>query len=544
VQRFQEFGHGFKSIFPAISPRNCLWWSLPEAKCGVQYCQSGQSPVAQRLGLATSNYWVHFMQLPDEAITYHYQGLLAPAGEDWTAAAELRSQQLVHPAKIRDLMPRLMQVRSQVAADRELRQIPPELAPLDAGFIDLPQKTLDQHRRQGDASLLGRILSEAGKLREQTDHVVILGIGGSYMGARALFESLRSAYHNQLPPEKRLGTPRIYFEGNNADNDALQELLDLLQAVCVDPELREERWGVIVISKSGGTLETAAALRVFHREAAEYYGLRSDILRHLFVPVTSEAGKLHDLCKAEGYADDAIFALPDNVGGRFSVFTTAGLLPAAVMGLDIRALLLGAADMTRRFLDEPFERNPVLQYAAVNYLAVQQGKPIRVMSIWSKKLEAFGLWHDQLLAESLGKQGMGPTPITAVNTRDLHSRGQQHQDGARDKVINNLVVKAAANPPIMIGMADKNQDELNAFNRKGYPDILAAALRGTNQAYFDVARPTADLVVPALSEHTMGQLMQMFMLATVVEGRLMGINPYGQPGVEAYKRNMKAFLKA
>jgi glucose-6-phosphate isomerase len=171
------------------------------------------------------------------------------------------------------------------------------------------------------------------------------------------------------------------------------------------------------------------------------------------------------------------------------------------------------------------------------------GKPMRVLSIWSKKLEALGLWYDQLLAESLGKHDSGPNPITTVQTRDLHSRGQQHQEGMRDKVINNLVVKTPNQPPIMIGMADKNQDELNQFNRKGLPDLMNAALRGTNKAYFDVARPTADLVLPTLSEHTLGQLMQLLMLATVVEGRLLGINPYGQPGVEAYKKNMQALLK-
>src|SRR5205085_3345514 len=185
-----------------------------------------------------------------------------------------------------------------------------------------------------------------------------------------------------------------------------------------------------------------------------------------FIPVTGATGKLRDLCKAEGYPDEDILTIPDNVGGRYSVLTPVGLLPAAVMGLDVRALLLGAAAMTRRFLDEPFERNPVLQYAGVNYLmASRLDKPTRVLSIWSKKLEALGLWYDQLLAESLGKQGLGPTPLTAVQTRDLHSRGQQHQDGARDRVINNLVVKACRMPPIMIGMADRNEDDLNAYSR-------------------------------------------------------------------------------
>jgi glucose-6-phosphate isomerase len=200
--------------------------------------------------------------------------------------------------------------------------------------------------------------------------------------------------------------------------------------------------------------------------------------------------------------------------------------------------------MTRRFLDEPFERNPVLQYAGVNYLLNEQmGVPMRVLATWTRKLEALGLWYDQLLAESLGKQGRGPTPLTVVQTRDLHSRGQQHQEGPRNKMINNLIVKAPQSVPIAIGMADHNEDGLNALNRKGLPDLLDAAHRGTTQAYVEVARPTADLIMPVLSEHTMGQLMQMLMLATVVEGRLMGINPYGQPGVEAYKRNMEALLK-
>jgi glucose-6-phosphate isomerase len=485
------------------------------------------------------------MQLPDEAIAYHYTNALAPPSEEWTPAAELRAEHLLSPARLRDLLPRIMQVRSQVATERELKTVPAEMQPLDAAFIDLPQSLLDQHRRKGDASVLGRVLTIAGRLRDEVDRVVVLGIGGSYMGARALFESLRSSYHNDLPAKDRPGCPRMYFDGNNVDNDSLSELLQMLQITCVDPDLREERWAVLVISKSGDTLETAVAYRALRRELAEFYGNHSPQTRRLAVPVTGANGKLRALAKADGYSDDAILTIPDEVGGRYSVFTPVGLLPAAVMNLDVRALLLGAAAMTRRFLDEPFERNPVLQYAAVNYLQYFEGKkPIRVMSVWSRKLEALGLWYDQLLSESLGKHNMGPTPLTTVQTRDLHARGQQHQEGARDKFINNLAVATPTQPPIMVGMADRNEDELNQFNRKSLPDILNAALKGTNQAYFDTARPTADLLMPTLSEHAMGQLMQMLMLATVVEGRLLGINPYGQPGVEAYKRNMHAILKA
>jgi glucose-6-phosphate isomerase len=485
------------------------------------------------------------MELPDEALVYDYQSLLVPALEDWTAAAELRAKHFLSPARLKDLTPRVLQCRSQVAAEREARNVAPESLPVDAGFIDLPQQQLDNLRRKGDASEFGKCVALANRLRDEADRVILLGIGGSYFGARALFEALRTAYHNELPPEARLGTPRIYFEGNNVDNDALQDLLDLIQITCVDPERREERWAVVVVSKSGTTLEPAVALRALRREAAEYYGLRSPWLKQLFAAVTGTTSKLRDLFTADGFDDGSVLTIPDNVGGRFSVFTPAGLLPAALMGLDTRALLLGAAAMTKRFLEEPFERNPVLQYAAVNYLMAEEcGKPLRVLSVWSKKLESLGLWYDQLVAESLSKCCRGPTPLTAVQARDLHARGQQHQDGPRDRLINNLVVKAPRGVPIGIGMVDRNEDELNAYNRKGMPDLMSAALLGTNKAYHEVARPTADLVIPTLSEHTMGQLLQMLMLATVVEGRLMGVNPYGQPGVEAYKRNMREILKS
>jgi glucose-6-phosphate isomerase len=485
------------------------------------------------------------MQLPDEAISYQYQSLLIPPSEEWTALAEMRNKQLLSPARLKAVAQQLMQIRSLVATERELQNPPPEMQPLQAGFIDLPQKHLDNHRRKGEASELGRILKIAAKVKEVVDRVIILGIGGSYLGPRALFEGLVHTYHNELPAKTRMGVPRIYFEGNNVDNDSMQDLLELLENCCVDSDVREERYGLVAISHSGSTLETAVAFRILRNEAVKYYGPSSPLLKQVIVPITGPSGKLRELCKAIGYSEDEILTIPDNIGGRYSVFTPVGLLPAAIMGLDVRAILLGAAAMSRRFLEEPFERNPVLQFAAVNYLMSEEvGKPIRVLAVWSKKLEALGLWYDQLLAESLGKQGHGPTPLTVVQTRDLHSRGQQHQEGTRDKVINNLIVKTPRTPPILIGMGEHNQDDLNYLNRKGYPDFMAAAHRGAVQAYTDAARPTADMILPGLSEHTMGQLMQMLMLATVVEGRLMGINPYGQPGVEAYKKNMQQILRS
>ena len=485
------------------------------------------------------------MQLPDENLEYDFRRLLAPPPEPWTPLTELQSTHFLSAEKLESVKAALIAVRGRVATERDLKPAPGDTVPLQAGFIDLPQKHLDAFRRKGDASELGRITRLGARLREQCDRVVLLGIGGSYLGAKALTDALCHTYHNELPVKMRMGRPRLYFEGNNVDNDSLQELLELLENTCVEPDTYEERWGVIVASKSGGTLETAAAYRALRAEMTKFYGPKSEWLNQLVVPITGPDGKLRELALAEGIVADDILTIPDDIGGRFSVFTAVGLLPAAVAGLDVRAMLLGAASMTKRFLEEPFDRNPVLQYAAVNHLmATEYGKSTRVMAVWSRKLESLGFWYDQLLSESLGKHGKGSTPLTSVYSRDLHSRGQQHQDGARDKVINNLFVRATKHPAVLIGMSDHNEDELNALSRKGIPDIQEAAFTGTNQAYHDAARPTADIVLPQLTEHAIGQLMQMLMLATVVEGRLAGINPYGQPGVEAYKQNMMAALRA
>jgi glucose-6-phosphate isomerase len=484
------------------------------------------------------------MELPDEAITFDSRGLLVPGGEEWTAAAELRTRHFISSARLKELMQRLLQCRSQVAADREMRNVPPESLPLDAGFIDLPQNALDNYRRKGDNSELGRTIALANRLREEADRIVFLGAGCAYLGPSALFDALLPVHHNERSPETRLGVPRIYFEGNTADNDSLQDLLDLLGITCVEPERREERWGVVVLGDGGAALEPPVAHRVFRREAAEYYGLRSPWLTKLFAAVAAANSKVRDLFRAYGHGDESILTIPENVGGRFSVLTPVGLLPAAIMGLDVRALLLGAAAMTKRFLEEPFDRNPVLQFAAVNYLlSEEQDKPIRVLACWSRKLEGLGRWYDHLVAESLGKQSRGPTPMSVVQTRDLYGRGQQHQEGRRDRVINNLVVKNPHGVAIPVQMADHNEDELNAYARKTVPDILAAAHRSTSQSYFEVSRPTSDLVLPVLSEHTMGQLFQMLMLATVIEARLMGLNPYSQPGVETYRKGMREALR-
>jgi len=442
------------------------------------------------------------------------------------------------------LQPKLESARNEVAADVTLFEsgsdVPAEKEPLDAGFIRLPQQLLEAVATSPATSQIGRIISTAVRLREEIDRVVLLGIGGSYMGARALFEAICHPWHNELSRADRNGVPRVYFEGNNVDSDAQQALLDMLARTTEAAQELASRWGIVVISKSGGTLETALSFRLFRQALEELHGADSDAVRRCIVPVTGETGKLRDITDEQGY--ESHFPIPDGVGGRFSIFTAVGLVPAAILGLDLNELLRGAADMTERFFTAPAGDNPVLDYTAVCHCWEQQGAGTRILSTWGKRLEAAGLWYDQLLSESLGKDERGALPVTVVNTRDLHSRGQQHQDGVRDKLITNVIVTAPNSESLGVPEFASDLDDLNRYSSKTVSDVMTAAIQGTNQAYAEAARPTADLIFPKLDEYALGQYFQMMMLATVLEGRLIGINPYGQPGVEAYKKNTMALL--
>jgi glucose-6-phosphate isomerase len=458
----------------------------------------------------------------------------------------------IHRSELAELGPRLEAARRETLADVELWKsrgaVPAEKQPLDAGFLELPERLLDEYKQDRRTSELGRILATAARLRDAVDRVVVLGIGGSYMGARALMEACCHPYHNELSRGERGGKPRMYFEGNNVDNDAAQGLLDLLGHGKPATDIAD-RWAIAVISKSGGTLETAGALRIFLRALRQsLVGDRAAVAKHV-VPVTGQSGRLFELAKALGCQE--FFDIPDGVGGRFSILTAVGLLPASILGIDIVRLLEGAAAMNERFRTAPafsnrsqLGENPVLDYVGVcRLMEERRGATIRVLSTWGKGLEVAGLWYDQLLSESLGKREQGATPITVVNTRDLHSRGQQHQEGRRDKLITNLIAQNVRRDRLAIERSDLDQDKLNELAGKTLPDIMAAAIQGTNQAYADDRRPTADLRLAGLDEFSMGQYFQMMMLATVVEGRLIGINPYGQPGVEGYKKHMQANLR-
>lgn len=419
--------------------------------------------------------------------------------------------------------------------------VPAEKQPLDAGFHMLPERMLAAYKKEGATSELGRILGVAARLRDRVDRIVVLGIGGSYMGAKALMDGCCEPYFNELSRSQRGSRPRMYFEGNNLDNDASAGLLSLLDsgrpATSVD-----DRWALVVISKSGGTLETAVAFRHFLEALKTSTGASGTDLGKWIIPITGNSGKLFNLSKALGCPE--IFSVPEGVGGRFSVFSAVGLLPAALLGIDIVRLLEAASAMNRHFATAPVGQNAVLDYVGVCHLMEKErGAHIRVLQVWSKSLESTGLWYDQLLAESLGKAERGATPLTAVNTRDLHSRAQQHQEGRRDKLFTNLIVDSWRHDPLKIGHSEFNQDSLNDLAEKTMPELMSAAIAGTNEAYHEDGRCTADIHLPKVDEAALGQLFQMLMLATVVEGRLTGVNPYGQPGVEKYKQNINRILE-
>ncbi len=462
---------------------------------------------------------------------------------DWSGA--ILPETGLAPEAIQDLSGPLIDVRNEILeVDMPLfhsgASIPEEKTPLDAGFLDLPNRLIAAYEENRDASELQGILNAARRLRDEVDRVVVLGIGGSYMGARALMHSCVHPFHNELPRGERGGAPRMYFQGNSVDNDAASGLMDLLGRGKV-AESADDAWGIVVISKSGGTLETAASFRIFYEALVKSCGGDESVAARRVIPVTGDDSKLDRLTQSIGVLEK--FPVPDGVGGRFSVLSAVGLLPAAILGIDVVSLLNGAIAMTDHFRHSPPGDNRVLDYAAVSHaMEVSRGANLRVLSVWSDALESTGLWYDQLMAESLGKQEKGATPLTVLNTRDLHSRAQQHQEGKRDKLFTNVIVDDWRQDPLAIGESSRDQDGLNCIAEKSLPQIMSAAIEGTNAAYREDRRPTTDIRLPQVNAYFMGQLFQMLMLATVVEGRMIGINPYGQPGVEAYKKHMKRNL--
>lgn len=437
------------------------------------------------------------------------------------------------------LAPRLIAARHEIlGTDLSLpaeRVVPPDRAPLDAGFFELPTKILAEYQadkspdRRG--SELGRILLTARRLQDAVDRVVVLGIGGSYLGARALMEACCEPYFNELDRGQRGSRPRMYFEGHNFDNDASQGLLRLLGHGRPADNI-DGRWAIVVISRNGTSLETAVAFRQLLAALKQSVGGDASRLARLVVPVTRTGSQLFQQARALDCPE--IFRIPDGVSSWFSILSAAGLLPAAILGLNVVQLLEGAAAMNEHFRTAPPGRNVVLDYAGAGYLVERNcGATIRVLNVWAKVLEAVGWWYDQLLAESLGQHGRGAPPLTTVNTRDLPARARQHQQGRPDKLFTNLIVAHWRCDPLSVGHSELHDDALHGLADKTLPEIMAAAIQDVNEANRGSGRPTADLRLPQIDEYYLGQLLQMLMLATVVEGRLLDVNPYDQPGVES-----------
>lgn len=395
------------------------------------------------------------------------------------------------------------------------------------GFLSLPYQSDE---------LIENIITTANRLARISDIFIVLGIGGSYLGAQALYQALMPTYYNELPREKRNRRPRIYFDGNNIDTNSINDLLSFLPDET--PKGMFESFSINVISKSGSTIETAVAFRILQQKAKQIY--QNNHNKYIIATTDAQKGSLKNIAEKEGYET---FVIPDNVGGRYSVLSPVGLFPCAVIGINIKELLAGARNMASRCKSDNIWQNPAYLYAAVQYLFYKEKKKnISLLVSWLKSLESFGMWYDQLCAESIGKNGIGRVPINSINTRDLHSRGQEIQEGERNTVITNIIVKDLKKN-ILLPHDEEDIDGLNYIALRNLHDLsIEGAYEGTSYAYTKDQRPNLTITLPKLNEYTLGQLIFILEVATVAEGYLLSINPLDQPGVENYKNFMFGIL--
>ena len=376
-------------------------------------------------------------------------------------------------------------------------------------------------------AFLHEIQACAEVLRENCEAVVVAGIGGSYLGARAVIEALGNSFSWLVGDKKN---PAILFAGNNIGEDYLTELTEYL---------RDKKFGVINISKSGTTTETALTFRLLKKQCEDQRG--KDEARKVIVAVTdAKKGAARAAADKEGYKT---FVIPDNVGGRFSVLTPVGLLPIACAGFDIVKLVAGAADMEKACgKDVPFGENPAAVYAAVrNALYAKAGKKIEIMVNYQPKLHFFSEWWKQLYGESEGKDGKGIFPASCDFTTDLHSMGQWIQEGERT-IYETVISVEAPNNKLLFPEDEENLDGLNFLAGKRVDEVNKMAELGTRLAHVDGGVPNIRISVPQLNEYYIGQLICFFEIGCGISGNVLGVNPFNQPGVEAYKKNMFALL--
>ena len=387
------------------------------------------------------------------------------------------------------------------------------------GWIDLP---VDYDKEE-----FSRIEKAAEKIKKDSDVLIVIGIGGSYLGARAAIEFLRHGFYNSLPKEKR-GTPEIYYVGNSISSTYLQGVIDVIG---------DRDFSVNVISKSGTTTEPAIAFRIFKKMLEDKYG-QEEAAKRIYATTDKARGALKDLATKEGYES---FVVPDDVGGRFSVLTAVGLLPIAVSGADIKALMDGAASGRELALNEKFEDNEAMKYAAIRNILLRKGKSVEVLANYEPALHYIGEWWKQLYGESEGKDQKGIFPAAVDFTTDLHSMGQFIQDGARI-MFETVMNVEEARETITIEKEAEDLDGLNYLAGKTMDFVNKSAMNGTILAHTDGNVPNLMIKIPKMDEFHLGQLFYFFEFACGVSGYILGVNPFNQPGVESYKRNMFALL--
>lgn len=387
------------------------------------------------------------------------------------------------------------------------------------GWIDLPVEY--------DKEEFGRIKEAAKKIQGNSDVLLVIGIGGSYLGARAAIEFLGHNFYNMISKEDR-NAPEIYFVGNSISSTYLKHLCDVLKG---------KDFSVNIISKSGTTTEPAVAFRVFKKMLEEKYG-KSGAAERIYATTDKSRGALKKLSDAEGYET---FVVPDDVGGRFSVLTAVGLLPIAVSGVDIDGLMEGAASGRSCALELPYEENDALMYAAVRNILLRKGKSVEITANYEPSLHYFSEWWKQLYGESEGKDQKGIFPAAVDLTTDLHSMGQFIQDGARLMFETVLNVEESRETVVLEEEAE-DLDGLNYLAGKTVDFVNKSAMNGTVLAHTDGNVPNLMVHIPRQDAYSLGQLFYFYEFACGISGYILGVNPFDQPGVESYKRNMFALL--
>lgn len=384
------------------------------------------------------------------------------------------------------------------------------------GWVDLPDNY--------DKEEFARIKVAAEKIQKSCDVLVVIGIGGSYLGARAVIEFLKSPLYNNL----KKNTPDIYFAGNSISAGALNEVLALCEGrdVCVN-----------VISKSGTTTEPAVAFRVFRTLLEEKYG-KEGARERIFVTTDRAKGTLKQFSTDAGYET---FVVPDDVGGRFSVLTAVGLLPIAVAGIDIDQLMQGAASASHTYVDADIAKNDCYRYAAIRNILYRKGKNVEVMASYESFSAMFSEWWKQLFGESEGKDQKGIFPTSVVFSTDLHSLGQFIQDGTRS-MFETVIDIADTGDTFAIPNDPANIDGLNFLSGMDLNEVKRKAMQGTILAHVDGGVPNLVIELDKRDAFTLGELIYFFELACAISGYMLGVNPFDQPGVESYKKNMFALL--